>query len=103
MFDVLQRITDLRLARNWSEYQLSVRSGLPQSTISSWYRKKMLPTIPSLKRICDAFDLSLAQFFAVENCTELTDDQLSLIKQWELLTAEQKQAILNLIHSIIFQ
>lgn len=40
MFDVLQRITDLRLARNWSEYQLSVRSGLPQSTISSWYRKK---------------------------------------------------------------
>ena len=84
MFDVLQRITDLRLARNWSEYQLSVRSGLPQSTISSWYRKKMLPTIPSLQRICDAFDLSLAQFFAVENCTELTDDQLSLIKQWEL-------------------
>ena len=28
MFDVLQRITDLRLARNWSEYQLSVRSAI---------------------------------------------------------------------------
>ena len=56
-----------------------------------------------MQKICDAFDLSLAQFFAVENCTELTADQASLLKQWELLTAEQKQAILNLIHSIVFQ
>ena len=28
-----------REARGWTEYQLAERSGLPQSTISSWYQK----------------------------------------------------------------
>ena len=61
--DVLARITALRTGRNWSEYQLAERSGLTQSTISSWYRKNMMPSIPSLERICDAFDITLSQFF----------------------------------------
>ena len=55
MIDVLQRINELREERHWTEYQLAERSGLTQSTISSWYRKNMLPTIPSLTKICDAF------------------------------------------------
>ena len=57
MIDVLQKITLQRTARNWTEYQLAVRSGLPQSTISSWYRKNMLPSLSSLEKICTAFDM----------------------------------------------
>jgi len=52
--DILKRIVDLRKERNWTEYQLAEQSGLTQSTISSWYRKNMLPTIPSLTKLCDA-------------------------------------------------
>ena len=39
MKDILTAITELREQRNWTEYQLAERSGLPQSTISSWFRK----------------------------------------------------------------
>ena len=35
MEDILARIIKLRQARGWSEYQLAVKSALPQSTISS--------------------------------------------------------------------
>ncbi len=63
MARVLETITKYRLAHRWTEYELSVRSGLPQSTISSWYRKEMTPSISSLEKICAAFDLTLAQFF----------------------------------------
>lgn len=66
MARVLETITKYRLAHRWTEYELSVRSGLPQSTISSWYRKEMTPSISSLEKICAAFDLTLAQFFAEE-------------------------------------
>lgn len=48
MINVLERITELRESHHWTEYQLAEHSGLTQSTISSWYRKQMLPTIPSL-------------------------------------------------------
>lgn len=40
MKDILKEITRLRLERNWTEYELAKKSGLAQSTISSWYRKK---------------------------------------------------------------
>lgn len=39
MTDILGIIKKQREARGWSEYQLAERSGLPQSTISSWYKK----------------------------------------------------------------
>ena len=64
--NVLDKISELRRQRGWSEYQLSLKSGLTQSTISSWYRKNTLPTIPSLEKICDAFGISLSQFFMEE-------------------------------------
>ena len=63
MIDVLERITYYREQKNWTEYQLAERSGLTQSTISSWYRKNMIPSIPSLDKICNAFGITLSQFF----------------------------------------
>ena len=52
MKNILDVITANREARGWTEYQLAERSGLPQSTISSWYRKNIVPTLPSLEKIC---------------------------------------------------
>ncbi|MCD8083510.1 MAG: helix-turn-helix domain-containing protein [Clostridiales bacterium] len=101
MIDVLKKITEQRIARNWTEYQLAVHSGLPQSTISSWYRKNMLPTLSSLEKICNAFDMTMAQFLASENYTELTARQIELLKKWELLTPQQKDALFDLICTIV--
>lgn len=38
--DILKRITEMRIEKGWTEYELAERSELTQSTISSWYRKK---------------------------------------------------------------
>lgn len=98
MARVLETITKYRLAHRWTEYELSVRSGLPQSTISPWYRKEMTPSISSLEKICAAFDLTLAQFFAEEEeFSVLTPDQTQLLEQWMTLSAEEKHLLLQLI------
>ncbi|MGE4643007.1 helix-turn-helix domain-containing protein [Bifidobacterium catenulatum subsp. kashiwanohense] len=65
--DVLSVITAYREERSLTEYQLVERSDLPQSTISSWHRKNMVPTIPSLEKICTAFGITLSQLFAEED------------------------------------
>lgn len=77
MVNVLERITELREERYWTEYQLAEKSGLTQSTISSWYRKGMLPTIPSLTKICDAFGITMSQFFLedTKQAISLTEKQ----------------------------
>ena len=99
--NVLTTITTYREARGWSEYQLAEYSGLPQSTISSWYRKNLIPTIPSLQKICDAFDITLSQLFAEENVVvSLTASQKQLLKYWSRLSQEQQQAIIRLIETM---
>lgn len=100
--DVLARIDELREARGWSEYQLSVESGLTQSTISSWYRKNMLPTLPSLERICDAFGISLSQFFMeqTDEAITLSEQQKKLLQYTIRLESEQLDALLNFLQTL---
>ena len=98
MKDILATITKYRQDRGWTEYQLAERSGLPQSTISSWYRKNMIPTVPSLEKICIAFGITLSQLFAEEeNTVSLTDSQMRLLERWTRLTEEQQAAVFTLI------
>lgn len=102
MKNILSVITKYREARNWTEYQLAERSGLPQSTISSWYRKDMVPSLPSLEKICFAFGISLSQLFAEgDDPISLTSEQKDLLNHWSYLTVEQQEILLKLIDSII--
>lgn len=100
--DILEKITQLRIERNWTEYQLAENSGLTQSTISSWYRKNMLPTIPSLNRICEAFGITLSQFFLEnsENTVTITDRQRQLLNYASKLNPEQYDALLDFLKSL---
>ena len=101
MKDILSIITVYRENRGWSEYQLAERSGLPQSTISSWYRKKMTPSLPSLEKICCACDITLAQLFSEgEEPVALTESQRELLKRWSRLSPDKQNAVLDLIDKL---
>lgn len=102
LIDVLKKITELRTERHWTEYQLAEASGLTQSTISSWYRKNMLPTLPSLIKICDAFNISVSQFF-LEDSTQailLNEKQIQLIEAASKLNADQYKALLTFLQTL---
>lgn len=82
MIDVLARIKQLRDERGWSDYQLAERSSLPKSTISSWYQKNLVPSPISLEKVCEAFGITLSQFFAESNePVELTDSQREMLER----------------------
>lgn len=101
MKDILSAITKYREERGWSEYQLAEQSGLPQSTISSWYRKNMIPTVSSLDKICTAFGITLSQLFAEEDMMlSVTESQKKLLECWAKLSIEQQDAVLNLIKTM---
>ena len=98
MRDILSAISAYREERGWTEYQLAERSGLPQSTISSWYRKNMVPTLPSLEKICLAFGITLSQLLAEDDTpVSLTKSQKQLLECWARLNAEQQAVIFALI------
>ena len=99
--DILEKITNLREKKGWSEYLLAEKSGLTQSPISSWYRKNMCPSISSLEKICHAFGITLSQFFALENENfTLTDMQRQIIKEVSHLNEQQQQALISFLKTL---
>lgn len=101
MKDILQEITRLRLARGWSEYELAQNSGLTQSTISTWYRKRQTPTIQTLDKVCGGLGISLSQFFAEgTDAVYLTDEQKEMLDNWAALNNAQKKAVLELLKNM---
>ena len=101
MKDILKTITEYRESRGWTEYQLAERSDLPQSTISTWYRKNMVPTVSSLEKVCGAFGITLSQLFAEgDEPVALTESQKKLLECWSRLDGDKQEAIFNLIEKM---
>lgn len=93
MDDVLIRIEKLRTERGWSVYRLAELSGLTDKCIYNWYKRGTIPTIDTIRKVCDAFGITLSQLFATGNLIEVDDDLKELFSDWINLTEEQKNAV----------
>lgn len=60
---IRKRITELRTARNISEYKISTDLGFSKGYIQSITSGRSLPSLPALLDICDYFDITLKDFF----------------------------------------
>lgn len=71
--DVLEKIDKLRKERGWSVNYLAMEAELTQSTLNNLYTRQTEPKISTLRSICKAFGITLAEFF---NDEETADDEL---------------------------
>ena len=105
MKNVLDTITSYREARHWSNYNFASHAGIKPTTIASWYRKNIVPTVPTLLKICDAFGITLTEFFSVVESGEreavvLTHEQAEMLEKWSALRPEQKEAVVHLLSTM---
>lgn len=100
-FDILGRIERERAARNWSEYALAENSGLTQSTISTWRRKNLQPSVASIEKICGGLGITLAEFFSDSKSTYLTEEQKGVLELWGKLSPRQRAAIFEMLKSFV--
>ena len=101
MFDVLARIQELRESREWSVYKLAKLSGIPQSTIATWYQKNLYPPIDKIEILCNTFQISLHDFFSYEDFNGLSKDQKNLLTKWDQLSEKEKDAIYSIINHLL--
>ena len=100
--DTIERIRYHMQLRGWSEYRLAKESGLSQSTIANIFRRDTLPSIPTLEIICNAFGITLSQFFLDnENDTSLSEEQKELLISWGKLSVKKRKALMTLINEIL--
>ena len=89
--EILEKIDILRKERGWSINYLAMEAGLTQSTVNHLYVRKTEPKISTLRAICNAFGISLSDFFKDE------EDDDELIRRVKSLSKKDKSALLQIL------
>lgn len=95
--NVLHRLIELQKQRGWSDYKIAKEAGLSPNTVSNIYRRNNTPSLTTLEALCEAFGITLAQFFAENEMIELSPELKTLFEKWTALTDAQKAAIMQVI------
>ena len=95
--DVFEKIDRLRKERGWSINNLAMEAMLTQSTVSNLYNRRSEPKISTLRSLCDAFGISLSEFFEEDDPTEEEITKQLLKNALLRLSLDQKKALLTLL------
>ena len=98
--DVKKRLEELMKIKGWSMYRLAKEAGLSWSTVRNVFKRGTDPTIGSLEIYCKALNVSLSQFFDIDNSFGLTDEQRRLIDMWAALEEKDQQLVIKLLESL---
>lgn len=103
--DVVGRIRELNKRRNWSDYRLAKEAGIPQSTLSNLLHRGNIPSLYTLERICQAFGISLSEFFASPcfdyKALEEDEESRQLVILYNQLNDIQKRRVFVYITSLM--
>lgn len=80
---VLDRINELLAERGWTLYELANESKLPVSSLYNMMKRRSMPRVDTLFYICEAFNISIREFFTFEimgATMQLTDSDRRLIE-----------------------
>lgn len=96
--DVIEKIENLRLERQWTKYRLAEEAMLTYSTLSAVYSRGTPPKLEILEMICGAFGITLSQFFEEgEKEQVLSGEEKKLLDLYRALPKNKKQAVLDLL------
>lgn len=96
--DINQKIINLCNDRGWSIYELSLQSGITQSSLNSMIHRGNPPKIENLQCICEAFGITLSQFFLDNEQIEvLSEREKKLVTSFRKLSDKKQLALLDLL------
>lgn len=96
--NINEKIEKLRFDRGWSMYELAQEAGITQSTLASMIKRGNPPKIDTLSCICEAFGMSLSQFFMEDEQLEiLSGVEKELVASFRKLSEDKQMALLELL------
>ncbi len=95
---IANNVKQLRNLKGLSQKEVSMSVGMPQGQYSRIENGKVMPTIPTLEKIAEVFEVSIVEFFTSNNEEDAVNlPLLEKIKIIDTLQADEKEALLKLI------
>lgn len=98
--EVNKRILELCEQRKWSKYKLAQESKIGNSAISAMFKHNHVPTIHNLEKICDAFNITLSQFFDTD-LFHSTNNVKLYIELWNQLNINDQEKVMIYMHGLL--
>lgn len=101
---MLERIQSLLEFNHWSLYKLAKESGLPYSSLNNLFHRRTCPTIGTLEKICNGFQISLSEFFSFEENplrnSSVSEEQQQLLNFYDSLSSKDKELLLAYLRGL---
>ena len=95
------RIAELCRKRGYTKYRLAQLTGITQTALGNILNQKSMPTMANLERICDAFEVTIAQFFSEDGRRlNLTDEQKEILDIWDSMEEKEREIFMTFIRSL---
>ena len=97
--NIHSRIKQLQNNRNWSINHMAMEANISPGTILNWFKRKSIPTIEGIQNLCNAFGITLSEFFneCGDDSVYLSQIQKELLSEFDLLDKREKEDIIRLI------
>ncbi len=96
--DILGKIRKLQYERDWTDYKFAKESGIQQSSIATMFARKTPPKLEMLQCFCEAFGITLSQFFLEDEKIEiLSDREREMLTAFRKLPQKKQQTLIDLI------
>lgn len=98
--DVKNRIDELRIKRGWSLSKLATEIGVSDTTVYSWFNEQNYePSRRTIESVCEAFEISLAEFYAGIELSDVRGQEAVLLEAFRSVPDEQKEQVITIVKS----
>ena len=101
-FSCGNRIKELRTERGLTQERLALNAGITPAYLGQVERGQKNATIAIIENICDALNVSLADFFSVYSNADMPKDiDLQILANLRTLSSPEKEVVLQIIKNIM--
>lgn len=102
--EVIDRIVFLLKFKHWTPYRLAKEADMSYSNLNNIMNRRSCPSIATLEKICNGFQISLSEFFSFKENplrdTEISDVHQDIFNSYESLSNKNKELLLAYLQGL---
>ena len=105
---IITKILELCAEQNWTLYRLSKETNIPYSSLNNMIKRKTLPSITTLIKICNGLHVAPADFLFSIHYTlatnkkymPLSTDEFQMVENFKKLDADKQALVISYINEL---
>lgn len=96
---IVTKIDSLRVKNSLSIYELSVKANLSVNTLNDLFKKRSVPSIRTLNRLCNPLGIALWELFVFESIDyPLNNNEKELIRRYRKMSTASRNVMFELFN-----